>query len=86
VNPFSVDLFHKLARWILILSLDLLSSEKKIAVTPKYSLKSNRINHARVAELADALDLGSSGETCGGSNPPPRTTLKSSSYEIPTHL
>jgi hypothetical protein len=36
--------------------------------------KSFKINYARVAELADALDLGSSGETCGGSNPPPRTT------------
>ena len=36
--------------------------------------KSFKIKHARVAELADALDLGSSGETCGGSNPPPRTT------------
>ena len=28
---------------------------------------------ARVAELVDALDLGSSGETCGGSSPPSRT-------------
>ena len=26
-----------------------------------------------MAELADALDLGSSGETRGGSTPPPRT-------------
>ena len=32
-----------------------------------------RFYHARVAELADALDLGSSGATCGGSNPPSRT-------------
>jgi hypothetical protein len=31
---------------------------------------------ARVAELADALDLGSSGETCRGSNPLSRTTSK----------
>jgi hypothetical protein len=29
--------------------------------------------HAKVAELADALDLGSSGETRGGSSPPFRT-------------
>jgi hypothetical protein len=29
---------------------------------------------ARVAELVDALDLGSSGATCGGSSPPSRTT------------
>ena len=29
---------------------------------------------ARVAELADALDLGSSIERCGGSNPPSRTS------------
>ena len=28
---------------------------------------------ARVAELADAPDLGSGGETCGGSSPPSRT-------------
>ena len=28
---------------------------------------------ARMAELADALDLGSSGVTRGGSTPPPRT-------------
>ena len=28
-----------------------------------------------MAELADALDLGSSGATCGGSNPPSRTIL-----------
>ena len=28
---------------------------------------------AQVAELVDALDLGSSGETCGGSSPPLRT-------------
>lgn len=27
-----------------------------------------------MAELADALDLGSSGETRGGSTPPSRTT------------
>src|SRR5262249_58166705 len=32
-----------------------------------------RRSAARVAELADALDLGSSGETRGGSNPPSRT-------------
>ena len=29
--------------------------------------------YARMAELADALDLGSSGVTRGGSTPPPRT-------------
>jgi hypothetical protein len=29
--------------------------------------------YAKVAELADALDLGSSGETRGGSSPPFRT-------------
>ena len=31
--------------------------------------KSLTINHARVAELADALDLGSSGLNRRGSNP-----------------
>jgi hypothetical protein len=31
---------------------------------------------ARVAEQADALDLGSSEETRGGSNPPSRTLVK----------
>ncbi len=31
---------------------------------------------ARVAELVDALDLGSSGHSCGGSSPPSRTTYK----------
>ena len=30
---------------------------------------------ARVAELADALDLGSSTARCGGSTPPSRTHL-----------
>ena len=35
--------------------------------------KSIRLPSARVAELADALDLGSSTERCGGSNPPLRT-------------
>ena len=30
---------------------------------------------AKVAELADAPDLGSGGETRGGSSPPFRTTL-----------
>ncbi len=30
---------------------------------------------ARVAELADALDLGSSGATHGGSSPPSRTII-----------
>ena len=33
------------------------------------------IKLARVAELADALDLGSSGATHGGSTPPPRIAL-----------
>ena len=37
---------------------------------------------ARVAELADALDLGSSGATRRGSTPLSRTTLKSISCEI----
>ena len=32
------------------------------------------IKNSRVAELADALDLGSSGVTLGGSTPPPRTS------------
>ena len=32
------------------------------------------ISQAKVAELADAPDLGSGGETLGGSNPPFRTT------------
>jgi hypothetical protein len=31
--------------------------------------KRNKIKHARVAELADALDLGSSGLNRRGSNP-----------------
>ena len=37
--------------------------------------------HARVAELADALDLGSSGAIRRGSTPLSRTTLKSMAYE-----
>ena len=38
--------------------------------------KSSRIaRNARVAELADALDLGSSGEILAGSTPAPRTSL-----------
>lgn len=31
---------------------------------------------ARVVELADTLDLGSSAERCAGSSPVPGTTLK----------
>jgi len=34
-----------------------------------HPVEPHRIRHARVAELADALDLGSSGETYRGSNP-----------------
>ena len=34
------------------------------------------ISHARVAELADAPDLGSGSERIGGSIPPARTNLK----------
>ena len=37
--------------------------------------KPHKIRHARVAELADALDLGSSGATCRGSNPLSRILL-----------
>ncbi len=33
---------------------------------------------ARVAELVDALDLGSSGATRGGSSPPSRTKQRNS--------
>ena len=40
-----------------------------------------KINNARVAELADALDLGSSGEIRRGSTPLSRTTLESKGYE-----
>ena len=32
-------------------------------------------DHARVAELADAPDLGSGTERCGGSSPPFRTKI-----------
>ena len=35
------------------------------------------LSFADVAELADALDLGSSALRCGGSNPPIRTCKKS---------
>ena len=35
----------------------------------------NGFSHANVAELADALDLGSSGATRGGSSPLVRTIL-----------
>ena len=40
-----------------------------------HPVESHKIRHARVAELADALDLGSSGETYRGSNPLSRTTF-----------
>ena len=43
----------------------------------KIFLNSSR---ARVAELADALDLGSSGEILTGSTPVSRTTLISRPY------
>ncbi len=35
-----------------------------------------------MAELADALDLGSSEETLGGSNPPSRTNPQPASEEV----
>ena len=35
---------------------------------------------AGVAELVDALDLGSSDESCGGSSPSARTTLRPSAH------
>src|SRR5438093_10371872 len=38
--------------------------------------------HARVAELADALDLGSSEETRGGSSPPSRTILSNGRRDV----
>ncbi len=34
------------------------------------------MENARVAELVDALDLGSSGATCRGSSPLSRTTIE----------
>ena len=34
------------------------------------------MENARVAELVDALDLGSSGATCRGSSPLFRTTIE----------
>ena len=43
------------------------------------------INNARVAELADALDLGSSGEIRRGSTPLSRTILKSMVYDTKRH-
>jgi hypothetical protein len=39
-----------------------------------------KYTRAGVAELADALDLGSSVNRCAGSSPVARTTLKSSIY------
>ena len=45
---------------------------KKLAKRPK--LRVNYSLYARVAELADALDLGSSTFRRGGSSPPSRTT------------
>jgi hypothetical protein len=38
-------------------------------------MMNHRFLSARVAELADALDLGSSGVTYGGSSPPSRTNF-----------
>ncbi len=40
---------------------------------------------AKVAELADAPDLGSGGETLGGSTPPFRTDIPSAP-RLPIHL
>lgn len=40
---------------------------------PAKALAATRIPSARVAELADAQDLGSCGETRGGSTPPSRS-------------
>ena len=39
-----------------------------------HTKKRNHTKTARVAELVDALDLGSSGAIRGGSSPPSRTT------------
>ena len=48
-----------------------------LILSPTSSLRSvsSKRNQARVAELADALDLGSSAARCGGSTPPSRTFL-----------
>ncbi len=48
-------------------------------MTPKKSFK---INIARVAELVDALDLGASGFSRGGSSPPSRTRREVGPAEI----
>ena len=40
----------------------------------KHGVTQHRDLQAQVAESVDALDLGSSGETCGGSSPPLRTS------------
>ena len=40
-----------------------------------------RIYYAGVAELADALDLGSSGVICAGSSPVTRTIAQSLMYQ-----
>ncbi len=43
---------------------------------------SERIIYARVVELADTLDLGSSAERCAGSSPVPGTTLPKAAPHI----
>jgi hypothetical protein len=43
----------------------------------------DKVLSAGVAELVDALDLGSSDESCGGSSPSARTILSTTPGEVP---
>ena len=45
----------------------------RLSVANSLCYSSVRFSHAKVAELADAPDLGSGTERCGGSSPPFRT-------------
>ncbi len=49
-------------------------------VDPRASLAQKPHRNAVVAELADALDLGSSAARRGGSTPPDRTTFSSAKW------
>lgn len=51
-------------------------------VHPIYSFIAFRRRCARVAELVDALDLGSSGATCESSSLSSRTTYFSSEFSL----
>ena len=56
------------------------------AGTGDHAFQARSTPPAGVAELVDALDLGSSDESCGGSNPSARTTISDLGISVPARV